>query len=327
MKHLLLNVCGIALITMIHANSTIHDINTPPLTPSIKSESPKPLPRKSGRAAPKPRIRWYRKDTFNSHAPRIIQEPFTTSVIIPCYYKHAHLIYALLELYTQQTVLPDEIVIALSECDLVPSETIAHLENARWPFRTTVILVPEKQFAGQNRNTACDHATGDVFICQDADDIPHLQRVEIIRHFFHHYPVQHLLHEWIDVEEHATHQFPEYNDLEQISFAYHRPFKELWQHAAFTNGNNAITRQVFEKIRWTSAARGQDTIFNREVYDTFKHCIAIQAKLLGYRQFLSSTQVSDTTVLTPGISGTNHAHYAQIYKTTMIRLEAFKQGA
>lgn len=321
MNHILLKFWGITLITMVHATSAMHQSNTPALALTINGTSIKPLPKKSGRTAPKSRIRWFRRDTFHSHSPRIIPEQFTTTVIIPCYYKHAHLIYPLLELYTQQTVLPDEIVIALSECDLVPDQIITQFEEASWPFRTTVILVPEKQFAGQNRNTACDHATSDVFICQDADDIPHPQRVEIIRHFFHHYPVQHLLHEWIDVAEHKTHKFPAYTDLEQISFAYHRPFKELWQHAPFTNGNNAITRQVFEKIRWTSAARGQDTIFNREVYETFKHCIAIQAKLLGYRQFLSSTREPDTGIETPDITDANHSQYAQIYKTTIIRLE------
>ncbi len=324
MKHIVLGLCSIMLIATANSTQVPHYAQT---TASAKCTLKKPLPRNSGRMAPKSRIRWYRKDTFNSYSRRIIPEQFTTSIIIPCYHKHAHLIYPLLEFYTQQTVLPDEIVIALSECDLVPAQTIVQLENAHWPFRTTLILVSEKQFAGQNRNTACDHAQGDVFICQDADDIPHPQRVEIIRHFFHEYPVQHLLHEWIDIEKHHTHQFPEYNDLEQISFAYHRQFKELWQQATFTNGNIAITRQVFEKIRWTAATRGQDTIFNKEVYDTYKYCIAIQAKLLGYRQFLSAAQQPDTALLLPDITRAHHAQYAPIHKTSIIRLELFKHEA
>ena len=37
------------------------------------------------------------------------------SVIIPCYYKHAGCLDSLLELYAQQTTLPDEVVVVVSE--------------------------------------------------------------------------------------------------------------------------------------------------------------------------------------------------------------------
>lgn len=246
------------------------------------------------RPARPPRILWHRRHTYKPHigTRRLLPEQFTTSIIIPCYYKHAHLLYPLLNYYTQQTVLPDEVVISLSEYKQVPDTLLEELAHASWPFPVTLILVAEKQYAGDNRNTACDHARSDVFICQDADDIPHPQRIEIIRHFFHHYPVEHLFHEWIDIPYKGSFTFPRYTDLEQISFAYHRPFQDLWQHGQFTNGNIAITRTVFNTVRWSSAARGQDSTFNKAVYEQFTHGIAIQAKLLGYRQFLSSTKIS-----------------------------------
>jgi hypothetical protein len=251
----------------------------------------KKLPPQKPSMPPAVRICWYRRDTYyerNKEKP-IDSVPVTTSVIIPCYYKHASLLYALLTVYEQQTRLPDEVVISLSQAHLVDVQIIENIENKQWAFPVKLIMTDEKKYAGENRNIACEHAACSVFICQDADDIPHPQRVEIITHFFNNYPVDHLFHQWVEVlpVDDAV-PFVEYNDLENISFAYHQNFHELWNYGHFTNGNVAIARHVFDTVRWSSKPRGQDTVFNEAVYKRFKHGIAIQAVLLGYRRYLSS---------------------------------------
>jgi len=93
-----------------------------------------------------------------------------------------------------QTVLPDEVVISLSEIDKLNPALIKKFENKKYPFPVKLIKHRELLWAGPNRNSACEHAIGDIFICQDADDLPHPQRIEIIKYFFENFDVNHLIH-------------------------------------------------------------------------------------------------------------------------------------
>jgi glycosyltransferase involved in cell wall biosynthesis len=212
------------------------------------------------------------------------------SVLIPCCAKHAPHLPGLLELYEQQTVLPDEIVISLSEVPQVPEDIITKIRESVWRFPVILITSTEKQFAGENRNNAAQQATGTILVCQDADDIPHPQRIEIIKYFFEHYEVDHLMHQWTKLGPHDELRFSRYQDLSKIShmYLYLKNFK-LINKNRFTNGNIAIRKHVFEKVKWSKAPRGQDTKFNHDVYKQFEHCIGIKASLLYYRIFLSSS--------------------------------------
>ena len=58
------------------------------------------------------------------------------------------------------------------------------IENMKYPFKVIYIFHKECKYAGDNRNCACEKASGDIFITQDADDIPHPQRIEIIKYMF-----------------------------------------------------------------------------------------------------------------------------------------------
>ena len=106
----------------------------------------------------------------------------TTSVIIPCFYGHFKHLDELMNALCNQTVLPDEVVISLSEIDKLNPALIKKFENKKYPFPVKLIKHRELLWAGPNRNSACEHAIGDIFICQDADDLPHPQRIEIIKY-------------------------------------------------------------------------------------------------------------------------------------------------
>ncbi len=111
----------------------------------------------------------------------------TVSVIIPCYYKHADQLPMLLEHLCNQSTLPEEVVISLSEADKCERWIVESIEGAIYPFKVKLLQTNEKLPAGSNRNIACRNAKGDIFITQDADDIPHVQRVEIIKFVFENY--------------------------------------------------------------------------------------------------------------------------------------------
>lgn len=116
------------------------------------------------------------------------------SIIIPCHSKHAIYLPELLQAYASQTVLPDEVVIAVSESELMPDALLKVLQNSKWPFPIKYVLSKEKAFAGENRNKACAIATGDLFVCQDADDLPTTNRIEVIKYFFNTHEIDHLMH-------------------------------------------------------------------------------------------------------------------------------------
>ena len=213
--------------------------------------------------------------------------PLKISIIIPCDYKHAYLLDSLLKTYEAQTKLPDEIIISLSQVNQVPNSIIKKLQNEQWAFPVKLLLYENQQSAGQNRNNACNKAIGDIFICQDADDIPHPQRVEIINYLFETYNIDHLIHSYCF--SHELDFFKAF-DPQKITPTWPKNFDYMRKSfKKFHNGNIAISRNVFKKIQWSNKVKGQDVEFNRMIYDcdTFNLCIT-EAELIIYRNELSS---------------------------------------
>jgi glycosyltransferase involved in cell wall biosynthesis len=235
-------------------------------------------------------IAWHTSSTFTGEHADTRDTVLKTSIIIPCCATHAQHLYSLLKLYEEQTELPDEVIISLSSCCQVPDSLINELEHELWRFPVTLLLSKQTLFAGANRNVACCHATGDIFICQDADDIPHPQRIEIIKYFFTTYNIDHLIHQWVRVVNNDVPiSFVNYENTNTIQFVVNEKFNNLFKPGTFHNGNIAIARYVFDEIQWSPwIARGEDVALNVEIYKQFNHCFAIEAILLGYREFLSS---------------------------------------
>jgi glycosyltransferase involved in cell wall biosynthesis len=212
---------------------------------------------------------------------------YKTSVIIPCCAKHAQHLYSLLELLEKQTILPDEVVISLSESTSVDSAVMSQLQNSSWPFPVKLLLSEQKMYAGENRNKACEYSTGEVLITQDADDIPHPQRIEIIKYFFKNHKIDHLMHMWVEAKPHSSILFRKHENLKHIPFFYPTTYEDV-RGKHMTNGNVAISRRVFEKIKWSDMPRGQDSDFNKRVYINFRKRLALRISLLAYRIYLSS---------------------------------------
>jgi len=232
------------------------------------------------------------------------------SIIIPCSYKHAEFLYPLLKMYTKQTVLPYEVIISLSEFHKAPLAAIKKIQYSRWPFRLRLLLSEYKQYAGTNRNIACECATGDVFVCQDSDDIPHPQRVEIIKYFFEHYDIDHLMHLYKFGED--LDHFPLLN-RQHIDFSYNTDFENAWkENPEIHNGCPAITRAAFEKIQWHNEAHREDTDFNRDAYRSFNRCMIINAPLYIYRSELS------TWVAGARFHPSLHTYWDDLYDTFLL---------
>ncbi len=207
------------------------------------------------------------------------------SLIIPCHPVHAPYLYALLKELEKQSMLPDEVIISLSEYEKVPIEIMEELEQARWNFPVTLILSKEALYAGQNRNVASLRATGEVFAYQDADDIPYRSRIEIIKYLFHMYEFDHLMHKFIIIKSQE-----QIDNNHQRLVAYLRPFDYESQVPGkhMTNGNIAISKKLFDTHQWPTTGPGEDEAYNRKLYKLYENRLLVHNVLLAYRQYLSA---------------------------------------
>lgn len=224
----------------------------------------------------------------------------STSVIIPCIYKHFYHVEGLLNYYEKQTTLPDEIVISLSEADKLPIEDIERVKNNPWSFKLKIITSNNKYSAGGNRNIAVKHSSGDILILQDADDIPHPQRVEIIKYLFETRNISMLLHQWNTINDNAgfftfdqaTTRIKKIKRIPHLSKA--KNCKAFWEishkymdHITF--GLPSIKREVFDKVKWMGMNNGEDVIFTSTVAATHDEIYLLKLPLLIYRAELSAS--------------------------------------
>lgn len=200
------------------------------------------------------------------------------SVVIPCASKHTSLLGGLIAQLEKQTRPPEEVVISVSGTTTPPV-----LKSKK--IRVVVLSSPERANASTNRNRATARALGDLIVYQDADDVPHPQRIEIVRALYARFEYDHLLH-------HFTHQ----GGATWTATRYKPPFDQLARYRdtylfeyGTTNGNPAISRAVAKKVRWPEHVNiGEDVRFNRDVYSRAQKKVILRAPLLFYRQFLSA---------------------------------------
>jgi hypothetical protein len=211
----------------------------------------------------------------------------TTSVIVPCVARHFFWLSGMLEAYQNQTVRPDEIVISLSEVENLSSREIDFLELGNWDFKLKVLRNQGKIMDGENRTIAMDNATGDILLFSDADDIPHPQRVEIVKYIFENYEVEHILHAYsfsragifpLNIDDIKVLKFPSFMDVINYSARTNVPI---------TAGSPCFLKSIGKAIKWHGT---QDHDYNRQVYDLFKKNIVIPLNLILYRVNLTSHQ-------------------------------------
>lgn len=232
----------------------------------------------------------------------------TTSVVIPCAPQHFKHVLGLLHCYEHQTCPPDQVVISLSQIERANPEEIAQVENTPWVFDLKLLKHRGMKSPGENRTLGGRQSYGDIILFQDADDIPHPQRVEIVKFLFENYYIDHLLHGFfIENDEYVEYAYeyldhlrraaiPGYKDYpfykpEWIELQKYEDYEDLWGPKSFniTNGNPCISREVMNKIKWDSSFEiGEDGRFNRKVYKQFHNHGLARGFLYMYRKTLSS---------------------------------------
>ena len=114
----------------------------------------------------------------------------TTSIYIPSSPNHYRYILGIIEAYMNTDVKPDEIVIGpiiLSEQDKQTLKFLEYIINQKYD---NVKIFPYQGYleAGPNRQRARFLCNGDIVLYQDADDLPHPERVYWIKTLFEAFP-------------------------------------------------------------------------------------------------------------------------------------------
>ncbi len=209
----------------------------------------------------------------------------TTSIIVPCAPKHFQYVPELLRAYAMQTRLPDEIVISLSEAIPLRSE-IDHVQEQPWPFDLQILEHSERRSEGENRNLGALRATADLFLFQDADDIPHPQRVEWVARLFETYEIDHLIHAYV-LDSHF-HGFPNYTAGDLTAY-YSEKLTNCVGDRHFHNGATAMKREVASQVKWVEGfVISTDTLTNVEVYKSVEKKVFLLEPLILYRSTFST---------------------------------------
>lgn len=204
----------------------------------------------------------------------------TVSVVVPCAARHVPLLPTLVQKLAEQTSRPDQVVVAISGVSRSPVLPLP-----------TAICIPDRvaRNAAQNRNRATPHVTSDVVLYQDADDVPHPQRVELVRALFERFEIKHLMHAF------ATASNIAWSD-QRYNFAYASQLltrKRAYNYEpGLTNGNPAVATSLLRLgARWPEHLRvGEDVAFNIHACTLSDGKNAsLQLPLLLYRQHLSAT--------------------------------------
>lgn len=205
-----------------------------------------------------------------------------TSVLVPCAGSHVTLLPELVAALRSQTRRPDEIIVAVSGCALADLPTSIEAE---------IVHSSEPLSAGANRNRATAAATGDVLIYQDADDLPHPQRVEIVTGLFEAYAIDHLMHFFYYLRDEPT-RFSVEEAVACSSYC-----SSLMEEVPYrtglaewvTNGNVVVIRTVAQKVQWPEYRHvGEDQAFNRAVYTQTKRTVVTRLPLITYRRQFST---------------------------------------
>lgn len=116
-------------------------------------------------------------------------------IYIPTIPEHVSNVFKIVDNINKQTRLPDEILISISNSNLIDSEIMDKIDLIK---NVKVLKHLTNLDAAENRNFY-ESVDSDIIIYQDSDDIMHKQRVEIIENIFNNFDIINLNHSYIKV--------------------------------------------------------------------------------------------------------------------------------
>lgn len=197
-------------------------------------------------------------------------------------------------------IMPDEIVIVLSGCDIIAEDYIESFESfycaPAFDFKVVLVQIKETIFTGEACSIGEQHCTGDIILIQAGDDLCHPRRIEIVKKYFESHDIVALNHAFygLDMMEYYGKDNLEnkfdydniktYQPWEIVEHIKEKPLDVYGQFcdAHIAAGTIVYRRDIVGKFTWSNKQHGQDTITCKRIALKFKKSIIINAPLYYY---------------------------------------------
>lgn len=236
------------------------------------------------------------------------------SLVIPCIPEDHDSLIKVIDAYKNGSIQPNEYIISYSNCSKQDSKKLDDLEAMFSNINLKLLRVDQLLNRAENRNNGAKYAKWDIISFNDADDIPHPQRIEIIKYCFDNYNIDALLHSYLLSEcigksiDHCTFcrrksiNIFEHYDLNNLSLIHDNIVRQLTfpssdilpnvksiiafngeKQINIHHGHISIKKKVFDKVKFNRKfIRGQDSLFCQNVlYEGYKVAV-VDANLLIY---------------------------------------------
>lgn len=231
----------------------------------------------------------------------------TISLIIPTTPNHFKYLKCVLNHYLNGTIIPDEVIISISNSHQINRDVINSLKND-FNNQFSRFLLVENDFRveeGPNRGKGSEYSECDILTYHDSDDLPHPQRIEIIKYFFENFDILHLNHSYtfetkfenIDIkniqyklsDELYSKYFKGVSSETRPSKVYDDNGNSLPYGSGFgwaiCGGPTSIKKEVLNKIKWGKTMDvSYDYDFSMDSLFYLKKSIIINTPLIWYNK-------------------------------------------
>jgi hypothetical protein len=206
----------------------------------------------------------------------------TITNAIPVVFRHIKHLRTAVDNILQQTLLPNEIIIIISE--YIKNENndniIIDLESniKKHKIKPIIKTFANVQYAGKNRQIAYDLCLTHIIIFQDCDDFTHKKRNEIFVNIYEKHKIPHILHGWTDDKNAKNREI----DINNIVIS--NKINKLCTH----NGAIFINKSIIGALKFPDTRKGQDVLLNNLISSKFQSKLLVCNDMYIYNNDLSS---------------------------------------
>lgn len=237
---------------------------------------------------------------------------YSISIVIPCYPPHIDHLDNTFQNILNQTVLPDEVIVAISETsgelrDELLDRFSKYFNNK---IRFDVVSSIRKQNPGTNRNMGVTVAKSEYVMFIDADDDIHPLKIEATQYYLEKFQPNLLLHSLLLNFDRERYLSSNINYTEAIIFDNKQIHKDTFgdppkrdrnreikkrkgghsiglasdniYYKCVTHGYATVKREIFDSFGYTSLRNGEDGVFVRDVLWNKGGVVYVTVPLLNY---------------------------------------------